>query len=1124
MKTERRMKRNVPEFQPPEPKIIESAKLLAEQIPESVIKSLNIITNMFFKKYSNNYIYEINFPIDSLLNQIKYNSFRFLNLYSLSFPPSLSILLPQALKGCHHLTQIEFNSNQSNPIVLKYICDKAFRDTKISSIIIPSSVKEIGSLCFPFCISKIELENGLPELKKIEDAAFSDTQITTFNMPRNILPFVNAKNVFLNCKQLKVLVFDSFPNNNEDLIDKNEEEMRKNKKIKFKEIIQNENNNLEDVVEDELYNSQISQDFARSLLISQIGIEKIEILSSNLNYFYFFNTPNLNSIVVPKNDKAKYIVHKGCLYTKDKKKLIVAQRNITSSIICSKCQTISNYAFNIKSFKKISFENNSELKEISFLAFYDSQIKCIDLPNCVDLIDYGAFYKCKQLEKANITNSMYMIDFFTFSYTNLKEILISKSIVKIKFGSFLGCSNLQKVEFEKESKLIEIDDHAFAYTKIESITIPKNVKRLGNYCFYGCYKLKYINFENQDSITKVGSNCFIKTKIDENEILQNFKSVDFSFKKKNDDKFYFMKPNIVENITYISIPSCIDEISFHAFFDCQSLKRVKIIDPTNSKLKKIADGAFYNCKSLIEFDIPKNVNYFGNDSFKNCTKYESSINVTNDTKIFIGKCAFENSGIISFYSESNDIKVKDFAFQDCPNLIIFSSNALRKCCIGNSSFRNCKSLKKVKINQNVQQIKIGENCFRNSFIKKFKVPINLTVIQASIFKFCKNLEKVVINENSKINYFGSEAFYESGIQKIYIPSNIKIIDKSCFENCIDLTVLNFATNINDCIIKEKAFSMIGITELSIPKGIKQIHYGCFEGCPNLKKVNFSVDLTMNEIEENVFKSTSIESITIPSSIKIVGKSSFQNCKNLTNVQFLGNNTTIYPSSFYQCNQIESFSFNSVIQIYDHMFSKFVYFSNNDDINIIKDFLVKNEQIIQFHQACLSFSHLLIDDKSAINLSMKMNQNLQKKLSKIYNRNLIFVKHLNNGYYSHDLKEIYFSDFEAESIVIPKDTILISSNAFHYSLLTKIDFEKCSNLEIIGKSSFQDLLIEEITIPNSVSLIDEYAFKCCKKLKKVNIGIDSKLTEIKKGAFDNTAIETILFPSTLTIIEDFAFYE
>lgn len=218
-----------------------------------------------------------------------------------------------------------------------------------------------------------------------------------------------------------------------------------------------------------------SQDFASSCLISQTKIERLEVYNSNLNYFYFFNTPNLTSIIVSEGENSRYVKLNGCLYTKDKEKLIVAERNIKNAVINSECKIITNFAFNVKSIEKVSFEKSSQLQEISFFAFSESQIINIDVPNSVDLIDYGAFFKCEKLESINIPLSINSIDYFTFSFTKLTKILIPKNIIKFRYGCFLNCSDLNDVSFENGSKLIEIDDFAFFSTKIKSITIPKSV-------------------------------------------------------------------------------------------------------------------------------------------------------------------------------------------------------------------------------------------------------------------------------------------------------------------------------------------------------------------------------------------------------------------------------------------------------------------------------------------------------------------------------------------------------------------------------------------------------------------------------------------------------------------------
>lgn len=77
------------------------------------------------------------------------------------------------------------------------------------------------------------------------------------------------------------------------------------------------------------------------------------------------------------------------------------------------------------------------------------------------------------------------------------------------------------------------------------------------------------------------------------------------------------------------------------------------------------------------------------------------------------------------------------------------------------------------------------------------------------------------------------------------------------------------------------------------------------------------------------------------------------------------------------------------------------------------------------------------------------------------------------------------------------------------------------MKTVHESSFESLLIKEITIPYSVTLIDDYAFCDCKCLEKVTINKTCKLNKIGQGAFQNTAIESILFPESLSTIDDYA---
>ncbi|KAK8835883.1 hypothetical protein M9Y10_040261 [Tritrichomonas musculus] len=251
--------------------------------------------------------------------------------------------------------------------------------------------------------------------------------------------------------------------------------------------------------------------FAKSLLLSQMNLENLEVFNSNLNKFYFYNTPNLVNISIPKSDNGRYEKIEGCLYTKRMKKLIVAERNIKCAVINAKCKIITNYALSFESLEKVDFERNSEIQEISFFAFSKSNIKSLTVPDDVKVIDYCAFYECSKLESVTLPSSLNYLDFFTFSYSNLFEITIPNSVLTIDYGCFYRCHNLTKVKFQENSKMIEIDNLAFAYTNIETISIPKSVCLISTDSFGGCKNLKSVTFDNKSKLRNLEWNPSLRT-------------------------------------------------------------------------------------------------------------------------------------------------------------------------------------------------------------------------------------------------------------------------------------------------------------------------------------------------------------------------------------------------------------------------------------------------------------------------------------------------------------------------------------------------------------------------------------------------------------------------------------
>lgn len=116
----------------------------------------------------------------------------------------------------------------------------------------------------------------------------------------------------------------------------------------------------------------------------------------------------------------------------------------------------------------------------------------------------------------------------------------------------------------------------------------------------------------------------------------------------------------------------------------------------------------------------------------------------------------------------------------------------------------------------------------------------------------------------------------------------------------------------------------------------------------------------------------------------------------------------------------------------------------------------------------------------------------------------------------------------EKVTIPNTVIGFNTDTYYTSEtfygctgLKEVVFEGGSKLESIGMSAFSGCTnLETIIIPDSVSIIDESAFKDCSALKEINL---NNIKSIKASAFDGCkSFERITLFEGLETIGDFAF--
>lgn len=156
----------------------------------------------------------------------------------------------------------------------------------------------------------------------------------------------------------------------------------------------------------------------------------------------------------------------------------------------------------------------------------------------------------------------------------------------------------------------------------------------------------------------------------------------------------------------------------------------------------------------------------------------------------------------------------------------------------------------------------------------------------------------------------------------------------------------------------------------------------------------------------------------------------------------------------------------------------------------------------------------------------------------YNCNSLSFINFPNSLMVIETKAFYSS--RLTTITIPKSVVFIHAKAFMNSImLSEVNFESESNLEIIGHEAFRGTAISSITIPNTVKILGEIyylteenydehknnggVFSDCRFLENVTFEEGSEIISINPFSFSNcVSLQTVKLPSKLASIEPFAF--
>ena len=290
--------------------------------------------------------------------------------------------------------------------------------------------------------------------------------------------------------------------------------------------------------------------------------------------------------------------------------------------------------------------------------------------------------------------------------------------------------------------------------------IPNSVTSIEDGAFHGCRGLTSVTIGN--SVTSIGWGAF----------------------------------NGCTGLTSIEIPNSVTSIGDNAFNSCTGLTSITIPNSVTS----IGEYAFHYCRGLKSVTIGNSVTNIGSGAFEGCTGLKT---VYNFSSLNIVKGNTDN-GYVAYYADEvinapNAPIEGDYIFD-----VIDGVNTLCEY-IGNGGDivlpEDC----------NGENYVIGSNVFRNNTaITSVTILNNVTSIGTSAFYGCTGLTSVKLGKN--VTTLGDYAFqYCTSLNDITLPNSLQTIGKASLSHC-------------------------GFTNVVIPNKVKTIGYYAFDYCENLAQV------------------------------------------------------------------------------------------------------------------------------------------------------------------------------------------------------------------------------------------------------------------------------------------------
>ncbi len=486
--------------------------------------------------------------------------------------------------------------------------------------------------------------------------------------------------------------------------------------------------------------------------------------------------------------------------------------------------------------------------------------------------------------------------------------------------------------------------------------------------------------------------------------------------------------------------------------------------------------------------------------------------------------------------------------------------------MGDLAFSHCQNLGQVTLPDSLQTI--GNQVFYNTPLQTLQIPAGVREIGT---EFCAGVNTITgftvdekntsfkIEDNVLLSKDGTRLIAapvkmeaplyqvpegvesidpyvfmaQDGLTEIGLPKSFKTYNAYCLEapNVAAYTVAEdnpyFSAEGGVLLGKNDDSLLLAPSAITgaykVPEGVKRIAANAFQGC---QITSLELPQGLEEIGTRAFAQTAIGQVTIPGTVSVIGENAFMSCRDLRNVQIENGVTTIGKGAFKYCAMAEIELPASIRTVGEDAFlhcENLASFHWQEGVKEVGPFFLKDTMVAKI---TVPASLINVDP----NLFYGMNQLERIEVAAdnpsvcsedgvMFNKDkttlLQYPLH-KQGHYKvpSGVIEIGPAAFQysgIEEVTLPATVTLINDEAFAHTPLKAVGFSQ--GLTSIGRNTFYGCdSLEEVALPGSVTEIKQEAFAFCGSLKR--LALPKGMKTIGPRAFNFSHVDELMIPAGL----------